>query len=136
MIVIIYGFSNCNFFVAIRALASKCSAKDTRQLLKSLVRILRLGFGGTLSKTFCKPPKADDKTNPTQSDGQKVELDQLISGMFLDFFVDINRVMENQKPVFENESSITSKTPLLETLLPVSKWLRLPADVHFQVLYL
>ena len=136
MIVIIYEFSNCNFFVAIRVLASKCSAKDTRQLLKSLVRVLRLGFGGTLSNTFYKPSKADDKTNPTQSDGQKIELDQLISGMFLDSFVNTNRMRENQKPVFENESSITSKAPLLETLLPVSKWLRLPADVHFQVLYL
>ena len=125
------------FFVAIRVLASKCSAKDTRHLLKSLVRVLRLGFGGTLSNTFCKPSKADDKTNPTQSDGQKIELDQLISRMFLDFFVDVNRVMENQRPVLEHESSITSKTPnLLETLLPVSQWLRLPADVHFQVFYL
>ena len=114
-------------------LASKCSSKDTQEILKNFARVLRLGFGGTLAEVFGPQNNKDGQEKSDESNLRKDELDKLISGLFLDIFVDMNFLQENPQSVHDFDALSGTKIPLMETLFPVSQWLLLPVDVQFQV---
>ena len=120
-------------YFLIPSLASKCSSKDTQEILNNFARVLRLGFGGTLAKAFASQNKIDGEERSHEANHRKDELDKLISGLFLDIFVDMDLLLENPQSMHDFESMSATKMPLMETLFPVSQWLLLPVDVQFQV---
>ena len=97
---------------------------------------MRLQFGGSLSKAFSTKQSNDtsqEDCNATQY--RKNELDRLISGLFLNIFIDLNLQLVNPELIHEPEYLAACKAPSKDTLLPVSQWLLLPVDIQFQVLY-
>ena len=58
-------------------LASKCSSKDTQEILTNFSRVLRLGFGGKLAKVFASQNKTDVQNESIKSSVHKDELDKL-----------------------------------------------------------
>ena len=117
-------------------IASKWSAKDTQEILENFSRAVRLQFGGSLSKAFSTKQSNDtsqEDRNATQY--RKDELDRLISGLFLNIFIDLNLQLVNPELIHEPEYLAACKAPSKDTLLPVSQWLLLPVDIQFQVLY-
>ena len=115
-------------------LASKCSSKDTQEILTNFSRVLRLGFGGKLAKVFASQNKTDVQNESIKSSVHKDELDKLISRLFMDVFVNMSFTSEDLHSFHKFDCLNPAKTPLTETLFPASQWLLLPVDVQFQVI--
>lgn len=121
--------------LSIDILATKYSSKDTHEILKNVARIIRLQFGGILSKAFNKSPDAnkeiDSRTNMLL---KNKELDKLISSLLLNILIDTSFFQDNRIPTAEDLNQLTTSKPSNEgTLKPVSQWLLLPVDIQFQV---
>ena len=121
--------------MSIFILASKYSSKDTHEILKNFARIIRLQFGGTLSKAFQQPQELNEEGNSnTRTLLKNKELERLISGLFLNILIDTNFLKENPFPSAEELNQLSTTKPSLEEILqPVSQWLLLPVDIQFQV---
>ena len=115
--------------------ASKYSSKDTHEILKNFARIIRLQFGGTLSKAFRQSQDLNEEgTSNTRTHLKNKELERLISGLFLNILIDTNFLKENPFPSAEELNQLSTTKPSLEEILqPVSQWLLLPVDIQFQV---
>ena len=121
--------------MSIFILASKYSSKDTHEILKNFARIIRLQFGGTLSKAFQHPQELNEEgSSNTRALLKHKELERLISGLFLNILIDTNFLKENPFPSAEELNQLSTTKPSLEEILqPVSQWLLLPVDIQFQV---
>jgi hypothetical protein len=113
---------------------SKYSSNDTHEILKNFARVLRLQFGGSLAKTFSHQNSLDNQEPSNLTNSRKHELDKLISGLFLNIFMDTNLLFEDTDSVQEQHDNCTAGKPVSkESVLPVSQWLLLPVDIQFQV---
>ena len=125
-----------SIFLLYSILASKYSSKDTHNILRNFVRIIRLQFGGSLSKAFNQPQEsANQESSNTRTNLKDKELDKLVSGLFLNILIDTNILKENRFPSSAEDVAqlSSSKASVDETLQPVSQWLLLPVDIQFQV---
>ena len=103
--------------------------------MKNVARIIRLQFGGTLSKAFKQNTDVNKETESSANTFLKnKELDKLISSLFLNILIDTSFLKDNRLATIEELNQIsTSKPSIEETLQPVSQWLLLPVDIQFQV---
>ena len=103
--------------------------------MKNFARIIRLQFGGTLSKAFKQNTDVNKETDSSANTFLKnKELDKLISSLFLNILIDTNFLKDSRLPTAEELNQMsTSKPSIEETLQPVSQWLLLPVDIQFQV---
>ena len=100
--------------------------------MNNFARVLRLQFGGSLAKTFSHQNALDNRENSNLTNFRKHELDKLISGLFLNIFMDTNLLFENTD-LEQHDNCTAGKIVSKESVLPVSQWLLLPVDIQFQV---
>ena len=86
-----------------------------------------------MAKTFSHQNSLlDNRENCNVSNSRKHELDKLISGLFLNIFMDTNLLLENTD-LEQHDNCTAGKIVSKESVLPVSQWLLLPVDIQFQV---
>lgn len=98
--------------------ASKCSAKEVSQIVRDIVRVLRLQYK-TLARAFTQKNTGN--------------LNEFFSIQFLDILVNIQKLNAHSKPLLD-VSTVLSATPAkFDQNLPAAHWLHLPEDVKFQI---
>ena len=97
--------------------ATKCSAKEVSQVVRDVVRVLRLQYK-TLSRAF-SPKHAGD-------------LNDFFSIQFLDLLVNIQSVTSS-RPLLDMSRVLTRHSAKFDQCLPAAHWLHLPDDVKYQI---
>ena len=98
--------------------ARKCSAKEVSQVVRDVVRVLRLQYK-TLAKAF------------TQKNAGNIN--EFFSIQFLDILVNIQKLNAHKKPLLDVSKVLWSNPARFDQNLPAAHWLHLPEDVKFQI---
>ena len=96
----------------------QCSAKEVSQVVRDVVRVLRLQYK-TLAKAF------------TQKNAGN--LNEFFSIQFLDILVNIQKLNAHKKPLLDVSKVLSSNPAKFDQNLPAAQWLHLPEDVKFQI---